>query len=245
MDGHEVTGGGLRKDPPRAHRGTVLLVDDHELTGVALAIALRPSGCRCVTCAEPDVGKVLDLAHRHGADLAVVDLDFDRGGLDGLDLIAPLTGAGLPTLVLTGITDRAVHGQALEAGALGVVSKADGLDIVLEHVVAALDGDPVHTAAQRVEMFTASHLQRVEERRRAQLWQSLSPRQHEVLRRTSEGAPTEIIATELDVSVGTVRADIQVILRTLEVGSKLGAVARARQLGWLTADGPPTAGPPT
>jgi PAS domain S-box-containing protein len=57
----------------------------------------------------------------------------------------------------------------------------------------------------------------------------LTPRQAEVLRLLEHGRSTEQIATELHLSVETVRNHIRALLRNLGVHSRLEAVAVARQ----------------
>jgi PAS domain S-box-containing protein len=58
---------------------------------------------------------------------------------------------------------------------------------------------------------------------------SLTPRQVEVLRLLEHGCSTDQIASELHVSVATVRNHIRAIFRTLRVHSRLEAVALAHR----------------
>lgn len=57
----------------------------------------------------------------------------------------------------------------------------------------------------------------------------LTPRQSEVLRLLEDGHSTEQIARELHLSTQTVRNHVQRLLRTLDVHSRLEAVALARR----------------
>ena len=57
----------------------------------------------------------------------------------------------------------------------------------------------------------------------------LTPRQGEVLRLLEHGRSTEQIARELQLSIETVRNHIRAILRTLDVHSRLEAVAVSRR----------------
>ena len=59
----------------------------------------------------------------------------------------------------------------------------------------------------------------------------LSPRQREILELLTQGVRAKEIAARLGLSVPTVRNHIYALLRRLEVGSQLEAVARARELG--------------
>jgi LuxR family maltose regulon positive regulatory protein len=61
----------------------------------------------------------------------------------------------------------------------------------------------------------------------------LTSREIEVLRLLANGASNQRIASELTISVGTVKAHISHILGKMEAGNRTEAVARARELGLL------------
>jgi PAS domain S-box-containing protein len=61
----------------------------------------------------------------------------------------------------------------------------------------------------------------------------LTPRQAEVLHKLAEGASTEHIAEDLHLSRETVRNHVQGLMRTLQVHSRVEAVAVARDSGLL------------
>jgi PAS domain S-box-containing protein len=61
----------------------------------------------------------------------------------------------------------------------------------------------------------------------------LSPREVEVLRLLATGTTTAAIAQRLGISVVTVRNHVQRLLDRLGAHSRLAAVARARERGWL------------
>ena len=63
----------------------------------------------------------------------------------------------------------------------------------------------------------------------------LTPRQQEVLQLLGQGASTEDIASMLHVSRETVRNHVRHVLRELGAHSRLEAVARAHELGLLSA----------
>ena len=61
----------------------------------------------------------------------------------------------------------------------------------------------------------------------------LTQRQLEVLRLLCEGLPNKLICQRLDISAGTVKAHIGVILRELRASSRVEAVVIAHHLGLL------------
>jgi len=61
----------------------------------------------------------------------------------------------------------------------------------------------------------------------------LTPRQREVLALLCEGLPNKLICRRLNISAGTVKVHIGVILRELGVTSRLQAVVAANRCGLL------------
>lgn len=217
---------------PRYRRGVVLVVDDHSLITQALTHALRGEDLEVVVCAEPDAGEVVALAKRHRPLLALVDLQFGGIAMEGLRLIEPLAAVGTPSLVLTGVSDRAVLGACLEAGAVGVASKAESFDNLLGQIDSALREEPVNSVTHREDLLRAARDRREEEEERRAPFRSLSRRECEVLDHLSAGLTADAIAARMYVSLPTVRTQIQAILRKLQVNSQLAAVAIARECGW-------------
>ena len=62
----------------------------------------------------------------------------------------------------------------------------------------------------------------------------LSPREAEVLRQCSRGLSNQEIADQLSITLGTTKGHLHKIFRKLNVRSRTAAVAKARQLGFLS-----------
>lgn len=210
---------------------SVLIVDDHALIAQGLTFALRAEDFEVHVCHEPEAELVLALAKVHRPALALVDLQFKPGAHDGLALIVPLART-TTVLVLTGVSDCAVLGACLEAGAAGVVSKTEPFDHLLDRIRAVLHGEPAHSLREREELLAAHRGRCDADRRRLAVFDSLSPRESEVLDHLANGYSAEAIAKQVSVSLPTVRTHIQAILRKLEVNSQLAAVARVHEAGW-------------
>jgi two-component system, NarL family, nitrate/nitrite response regulator NarL len=139
---------------------------------------------------------------------------------------------GATVLVLTGSTDRALLGRCLELGAVGIASKSDDYDRLLECIDLAVRGESPTPVTERVELLVAAQEARAAELRRWTPFSSLSPREREVLDRLAHGEAADAIAAVTFVSLATVRTQIQSILRKLQVSSQLAAVALAHEAGW-------------
>ena len=64
--------------------------------------------------------------------------------------------------------------------------------------------------------------------------QLLSAREAEVLRRCSRGLSNQETADELSITLGTTKGHLHKIFRKLNVRNRSAAVAKARQLGFLS-----------
>lgn len=210
----------------------VVIVDDHCLLAQGLAFTLGQQGVDVITMAVPDERRLVDLVGERAPCLVLVDLAFEGAATAGADLIEPLVAAGATVLVLTGSTDRALLGTCLERGAIGIASKAEDYEQLLEQIARALRGEPPMAATERVELLVEAQQARAAEQRRRAPFERLSPREREVLDRLAHGEAADTIASTTFVSLATVRTQIQAILRKLQVGSQLAAVALVHEAGW-------------
>lgn len=220
----------------RSRPAEVLIVDDHGLLAQSLAFALRGQSLRAVACQAIDEAAVLAAATRPPA--AVVLLDLDLGGTLGssLPLIPPLCAAGVAVLVLTGVTDRLRLAECVEAGAMGIVSKARPFDEVVADVLRAMDEGTTFAPGERAAYV--ADLRRLRREREAGLapFRRLTPRERFVLQSIVDGRSADRIAQSAVVSVATVRSQIHSMLQKLGVNSQLAAVALAHRAGWEPSD---------
>jgi DNA-binding NarL/FixJ family response regulator len=211
----------------------VLVVDDQRLLADALCLALRREGL------EPDLAPVTcrdDVVARVREDPpALVLLDLDLGGAlgDGTDLVAPCVAAGSRVLVLTGTTNELWMAAALERGACAAVDKAIPFDALLQVVLSAARGDVVLAPSERQRLLLQLRAHRASRRQELAPFDSLTPREQQVLRALSSGMTVPRIAETWVVSQATVRSQVHAVLRKLAVRSQLEAVAAASRVGWV------------
>ena len=209
----------------------VLLVEDHELLAGTLAMALRQKGLQVHAAAGPSAAAVVDLARTLAPVLVLLDLDLGSMG-SGRDLIGPLTETGARVVMVTGVADPARLGACLEAGAVGVVSKATEFSVLIDTVHRALEGSPLMRVDERQALLEAARARRRAEHDRLAPFDTLTPREQAVLVHLLAGESAETIAERSYVSLATVRSHIRAILLKLGVNSQLAAVALARNAGW-------------
>lgn len=202
----------------------VLIVDDHRMLAELLTTALSVDESVVV------VGSVGTAAEgvRSAATLLpdVVILDYDLPDADGVSVISSIHDAcsTARVLMLTSYTDPHVLAEAMDAGCSGFVTKRNGASEILSAVLAvASDETPVSPDMVR-SLVTRNPIG---------LGADLTDREIEVLRIAAQGHSNKEIASELYLSVNTVRNHMQHILTKLDAHSKLEATAIAARIGIL------------
>lgn len=209
----------------------VLIIDDHVLLAESLKLALQDEGVSAQTTSGPTVENILAAARSFEPDVVLLDLALGEVG-SGLSIIGPLRDLPARVVVLSGTDDRMVLAECVEAGAVGLVSKAVDVDTVLDHVLRAARGESTIGRTEREVLLFELRRHRAHCDDRLAPITRLSPRERGVLGALMQGLAAETIANHAHLSLATVRSHIQSILAKLDVSSQLGAVALAHRVGW-------------
>jgi DNA-binding NarL/FixJ family response regulator len=208
---------------------TVLIVDDHDLVGTALALSLRAAGIHADRLTVRSRQGVLDEAAKRRPGIVLLDLDLGEdetgGRIDGVSLVYALRTGGWRVLALSGTADAGRIGAALQSGALAWIPKRAPLPNLLATVHRAAEGTPVMSAQQRQSFIDVHLQQQAEVRSTSRKLGRLSERERAVLDRLAKGTRAQSIAEEFYVTLATIRSQIRSILHKLEVKSQLEAVA--------------------
>ncbi|WP_407565374.1 LuxR C-terminal-related transcriptional regulator [Streptomyces sp. 184] len=236
----------------------VLVADAHRVFAESLAAALAAEPDVDVLPAGSGHAALRSLeraaAEGRRFDVFLVDADLDRdmpagtpvpaqavsgsngssaGALGGISLTARVRSAHpqTRTVVLAARDDPARAAAALQAGAFGWVAKDSSLSRLLAVIRGVLRGEthlPPALLTGVLRELTAAREHRTESE---QLVESLTPREHEVLRCMVAGLGRKAVAERLYLSPHTVRTHMQNVLGKLGVHSTLAAVALARRAG--------------
>ena len=227
-----MTDAAVLRDTQPTDVAQIAIVEDHGLLAQSLAYALAGRGITAVVVKDLQPDAVIDTLR--GRDFALVLLDFDLGDAGiGLDLIKPIGELGYRVAMLTGETDPVTLAQCVEAGAVGVISKRDPFDRLIEHITDVFDGRGILSLATREQLMSGLRAHRSQEADRSAPFERLTVRESEVLQDLIDGKNAETIARDSFVSVATVRSHIKALLAKLGVNSQLAAVALARRSGWV------------
>ena len=220
--------------PRGAELTRITIVEDHDLFAEALDLAITLQGHAVTRVSARDLPPSADtfvravLRHRP----QIVLLDLDLGGLDGRELVEPLSRADIIVVVLSATEDRARLGECLALGARAVMSKVVGLNAVTGAIRRVACGQPAMGREEREELLACFHREHVRSSRTRAALATLSPREGEVLAALMQGTTVSDIARTSYVSEATVRTQVKSIRAKLGVSSQLAAVGAARRVRW-------------
>ena len=201
----------------------VMIADDQAMvrTGFGMIIGAQPD-MELIGEAADGVEAVA-MARRLRPDVALFDIRMPR--MDGLEALRLLAGPGVAdpikvVVVTTFDLDEYVH-QALRNGAAGFLLKDSGPALLIEAVRAAVSGDALISPSITVRL-----LQHLSPPAPTGDDGGLSPRELDVVKLTARGLTNAEIATQLFISVGTVKTHLG------SVQTKLGARNRVEIAAW-------------
>ncbi len=218
--------------------GTILRIvvaDDQRAVREALATVLDAEPGLQVVGLAADGNEAVELAHRFSPDVVLMDLRMPN--VDGVAATMRLA-AELPAVrvvVLTTFADDSSILTALEAGAMGFLTKDAGREQIALAVRSAAAGqsvlDPVVQAsllrAASPPVSTAPPVTPTP----ASLPDDLTPREADVLRAIARGQTNAEIATELYISEVTVKSHINHLFAKTGSRSRAEAVRYAYDHG--------------
>lgn len=229
----------------------VLAIDDHPLIVSALQRILREldEGIVVVTAGSAAAAREV-LRTDTGFDVLLLDLALPD--TDGHAFLAELrrTHPCLPVLVVSASERTADVVRAIDAGAMGFVTKRSPAQVLLQALRAVLQGvivvpdelapEPLpepdalttHVALGHAPAAPApvAALDARASLRACLQSLGMTPRQLDVLELLLQGKPNKLIARELRLSVETVKDHVRAVLRTLNVTTRTQAVLAVSRL---------------
>jgi DNA-binding NarL/FixJ family response regulator len=202
----------------------VVVIDDHVLFRSGLRELLQQEEIEVVGEAS-SAESGLEVIERHMPDVVVMDLSLPR--MSGHEAIRRIASVAPETqvLVLTISAEEADVTDAVLAGACGYLLKDASVEDIVAGVRAAAIGDSMVSPRMATTLLRQLRGHRQNDARPTT--NSLSTREHEVLRLVVEGKDNATIAQELFISPYTVKNHISNILLKLKVENRLQAAVCA------------------
>ena len=210
----------------------VALIDDHPIVRQGLRNLLQTESSFQVVAEADDGIAGLDLVQRVRPDVLIVDLMMP--GLNGLDLIKQVL-KHLPRLRIVVLSMQSADSyvvEALNSGAAGYVLKETGPSEIIHAIKTIVAGERYLSPklAQRVVDSSTGR------KRITDPYDSLTPREREILHLIVEGNTSVQIASRLVLSPRTVELHRSRIMKKLDLHNQTDIFRYALERGILPTD---------
>lgn len=203
----------------------VVIVDDHVIVREGLEGLIRKDESLDVVASVGSGAQALQVCREENVDVVLLDLRMPD--MDGVETLRRMRAEHpkLPILILTSDNrDESVR-RTMALGASGFLPKS-----VRSRELA----DSLKWAVQHGRLPLAPEL--AARLRAADTQETLTPREHEILREMARGASNEDIAGTMGVSLSTVKTHVNKVMVKLGASTRTGAVVVAARSGLIDVD---------
>jgi two-component system response regulator FixJ len=190
----------------------VYIVDDDSAVRDALCILVKSVNLNAIEFSSAD--KFLDAYERQQPGCLITDVYMP--GMDGVALQKRLTdmGSQLPMIIMSGHGDIPLAVKMIRNGAFTFIEKPFSNHQMLEHIQQALKLD----SEQRSRVSKSNQSQ--------QYYETLTPREKEVLAYLISGVSNKVIAAKMSVSPRTIETHRANVLRKMNSESVVSLVQK-------------------
>lgn len=215
----------------------ILLVDDHVIVRDSLARRLEDEPDLEVPHTAGNADEGLALAEANGFDVIIMDINMP--GMSCFEAAKRLqtTHPDLPLVFLSAYWNDAFIEQAQGVGAVGLLSKSDEPDLLINAIRTVVDGGVFLSdeVRGRFESETADAENPDESKTKLS---TLTPREVDVLRWVGMGQSRKQMAAQLGISENTVAVHTNRIMRKLDIHDRVGLARFSIKIGLSPLDEP-------
>jgi two-component system, NarL family, nitrate/nitrite response regulator NarL len=206
----------------------ILLIDDHCMFRQGMKFLLADLDERLEFSEAGTCEEAIASLNAVGADLILLDLIMP--GVTGLTALRQIREAfsAIPLAIVSSIDDPVRIRELIEEGASGYVPKSSSSEVLIAALKLIIAGG-VYLPPAVLDFALDPHRGDMVDRQfEAKL---LSSRQTAVLLKAIQGIPNKVIARELHIAEGTVKAHLSAAFRMLGVHNRTEAVFATARLG--------------
>ena len=217
----------------------LLVVDDHELFRKGLMLLFNELDESVHFFQAESSKQGISLCRDTEVDLVLLDLHMPgENGMDCFGALREISSA--PIVMLSSEDDPGIIRQAIEKGAAGFIPKSSSPEVLIAALRLILAGgtylppNVLNLDVGSIHHPGPGHVCLEAGNPNLGPINHLSERQREVLLGAVQGKPNKVIARQLSLSEGTVKAHLSSAYRALGVSNRTEAVFVAAELGLVT-----------
>ena len=208
----------------------VMLADDHAVLRAGLKLVIEREPDMAVVAEAVDGRQAVDLAPDSGAEVLVMDVAMP--GLNGIEAARQILAKkpGLAVVILSMHNDESYVLRSLRAGAKGYLLKESAETDVILAIRAVSQGKSFFSPKVSL-LLQEEYVQRLQQAGKDDSYDSLTPREREILQMIAEGQANKDVANKLNLSLYTVETHRGNILQKLGLRSAAEVVLYAVRKG--------------
>jgi two-component system response regulator DesR len=195
----------------------IVIAEDQRMLLGALAALLDLEEDMQVVGTAGNGEDAIKLVHLYKPDICIMDIEMPLKS--GLDAAEELKGLGTKIMILTTFSRSGYFERAVKAGVNGYLLKDSPSEELATSIRSIMAGRRIYASELVDEAYGEEN--------------PLTGREKEVLILIADGKNTKEIASQLDITAGTVRNYISVILDKLQVTNRIEAITRFKEKGWF------------
>lgn len=209
----------------------VVIVEDQWMVRDGLAALAEIADNIEVVATGADGLEAVALAAEHQPDIVLMDIKMPN--LDGIEATRQIVRSHpkISVLVLTTFEQDDLIRAALEAGAIGYLTKDIAAADLAQSITAAANGVVQLSRGVTASLLPGGSGGKVDPETRTRL-DALTPRERDVLHALATGATNREIGHQLHLSAGTVKNHVSSILRQLGTTDRTRAALMASRHGF-------------
>lgn len=205
----------------------ILIYDDNSLFRQSLGLLFESTDIE-VSAARDNPSKAVEDIRKYNPDVVLMDIDMPQ--INGVEAVKKIRKENLdiPIIMLTVFEDNSHIFDAICAGASGYLLKRNVSEEIHNAIKMVLNGEAPMTgsvAKKVLLMLPKSHKEETESH-------NLTNREFDILQLLVKGYSYKMIASDLFISIDTVRFHIKKIYDKLQVHSATEAVSKALKNRW-------------
>ncbi len=215
----------------------ILIIDDHPLFREGIKAIIQGDSRYEVIGEAGDASHGLKSVRKFEPDLAVVDLSLPD--ISGFDLIRDILKyyPDIRILILSMHSKVDYIVKAFQAGAFGYITKESAADMLISGIEHTLKGDYfMDTSISQQVIRKLAELPDKKPVAVVESYDSLTPREQEIMVLVASGMSSRKIADKLFISSKTVDNHRSRIMRKLGVSSVIDLARRAAKIGLIDLD---------